>query len=62
MELVVSKLQMKKTVNGIFSSVLRNGLGIFYPVRMKEAEPNFTAIEGIEVIFPDALRLLSFPK
>ena len=41
---------------------MRNGLGIFSPVRMKEAEPNFTAIEGIKVIFRDDLRLLSSPK
>ena len=50
---------LKTIADGIFMSVLRYGLPIYCPLRLKEEDPKSQCIDRIRVIFNDCLRLLT---
>ena len=62
LEQSVPKSLLKKVADGIFNSLLRYGLGIFCPIRTKEADPIPSSINGIRVQFNNLLRLLCNSK
>ena len=61
LEQSVPKSLLKKMADGI-SSLLWYGLGIFCPIRTKEADPIPSSINGIRVQFNNVLRLLCNSK
>ena len=50
---------LKTVADGIFMSVLRYGLPIYCPLRLKEEDPKSQCIDRIRVVFNDCLRLLT---
>ena len=50
---------LKRVADGIFMSKLRYGIAIMWPVRIKESDPEPSAIKGVKVVFNDMLRLLN---
>ena len=62
LEQSIPKSILKKVADGIFNSILRYGLGIFCPIRMKEIDPVPSSMSGIRVIFNNVLRLLCNSK
>ena len=58
LEQSLPKALLKKVADGIFNSILRYGLGIFCPIRMKETDPVPSSMSGIRGIFNNVLRLL----
>ena len=54
--------QLKTIADGIFMSILRYGLPIYCPLRMKEEDPHHSSIDKIKVVFNDCLRLLTNNK
>ena len=57
-EQVVPRSLLKKVADGIFISVIRYKLGIFWPIRVEESDPHHTNLEGIKVAFNNMLRFL----
>ena len=53
---------LKTVADGIFMSILRYGLPVFCPVRIREEEPKHNSIDKIRVVFNDCLRLLTNHK
>ena len=62
LEQSLPKSLLKKVADGICNSILRYGLGIFCPIRMKETDPVPSSMSGIRVVFNDVLRLLCNSK
>ena len=58
LEQSIPKSLLKKVADGIFNSILRYGLGIFCPIRLKETDPVPSSMSGIRGIFNNVLRLL----
>ena len=50
---------LKQVADGIFMSVVRYGLPLYCPVRLKNDEPHHGSIDKIKVVFNDCLRLLT---
>ena len=53
---------LKNVADGIFMSVLRYGLPLYCPLRLKSEDPNCASIHKIKMIFNDCLRLLTNRK
>ena len=62
LEQSIPKSLLKTVADGIFNSLLRYGLGIFCPIKMKETDPTPNCINGIRVHFRNVLRLLCGSK
>ena len=50
---------LKSVADGIFLSLIRYGLPVYCPLRLKENDPNPTIIKDLKKVFNDCLRLLN---
>ena len=53
---------LKPIADRIFMSLLRYGLPVYCPLRLKEEDPKCQSIDRIKVVFNDCLRLLTNKK
>ena len=53
---------LKSVACGIFLSVIRYGLPLYCPLRLREEDPNPGIIKELKVVFNDCLRLLTGNK
>ena len=61
-EQVIPRSLLKKVADGLFISYIRYAIGLYFPIRIKETDPNPTSINGIKVVYNDVLRLLCCSK
>ena len=50
---------LKSVADGIFLSLIRYGLPLYCPLRLKENDPNPTILKDLKKVFNDCLRLLN---
>ena len=50
---------LKSVADGIFISLIRYGLPLYCPLRLKESDPNPVIIKDLKKVFNDCLRLLN---
>ena len=53
---------LKSVACGIFLSVIRYGLPLYCPLRLKEDDPNPGILTELKVVFNDCMRLLTGNK
>ena len=53
---------LKSVACGIFLSLVRYGLPLYCPLRLKDADPNPVILTELKVVFNDCLRLLTGNK
>ena len=56
---IIPRSMLKTVADGIFLSLIRYGLPVYCPLRLKENDPNTVIIKDLKKVFHNCLRLLN---